>query len=138
MTVFLVTVIKRFIGEAHDAKPTVGVPPGSTFFETDTKMSSTYTGTAWSYDVLNPVYGIHAVQGIKITEEEEEWQTAYIVGAASQVLRYSEGRSVVVSLPLASANDRTKISEAITMHMMDNISSIQRLAIVESGQIAVT
>ena len=48
MTVALVGITKRYIGVSSDTKPTVGVPPASTFYETDTFQNFVYDGSAWS------------------------------------------------------------------------------------------
>ena len=37
-----------YIGLSTDSKPTTSVPPGSTFYETDTKSTYIYSGSAWS------------------------------------------------------------------------------------------
>ncbi len=39
--------IQSFIGLSTDTKPTVGVPAGSSFFETDTASGWVYDGIAW-------------------------------------------------------------------------------------------
>ena len=36
-----------YIGLSTDSKPTTSVPPGSTFYETDTSSTYIYSGTAW-------------------------------------------------------------------------------------------
>lgn len=48
MAVKLLGNFVRYIGLSADPKPTIGVPPGSTFYETDTKDIYIYNGTAWS------------------------------------------------------------------------------------------
>jgi hypothetical protein len=47
MAYTLVTTIKNYIGESTDVKPTVGIPAGSLFYESDTKAMYKYTGSAW-------------------------------------------------------------------------------------------
>ena len=47
MAVVLVTAIRRYVGLEADTKPTVGVPAGATFYETDTLRTFVYDGTAW-------------------------------------------------------------------------------------------
>jgi hypothetical protein len=37
----------QYVGVAADAKPTAGVPAGSTFIERDTGHTFIYDGTAW-------------------------------------------------------------------------------------------
>ena len=46
MTVVLVMTIRNFVGVSGDTKPT-DAPAGSTFYETDTRTSHVYDGTAW-------------------------------------------------------------------------------------------
>lgn len=138
MTVFLVTVIKRFIGETIDVKPTTGVPPGSTFFETDTKNTLIYTGSAWSHTVGNPVYGIHASQGISISEEETEYETAYIVSTPSQSMRLSEAVAARLQLFVSAPVDGTLITDTAGGRLYDNVVSTQVMAIVEAGAVEVT
>lgn len=48
MAVKLLGNFVRYIGLSADPKPTIGVPPGSTFYETNTKDIYIYDGTAWS------------------------------------------------------------------------------------------
>ncbi|MGA2462770.1 MAG: hypothetical protein ABSH06_00260 [Thermodesulfobacteriota bacterium] len=49
MTVMFIATIQNFMGLSTDAKPT-GAPPGSTFFEYDTKNTyKTYDGTNWTF-----------------------------------------------------------------------------------------
>lgn len=48
MAVKLLGNFVRYIGLSTDPKPTIGVPPGSTFYETNTKDIYIYDGTAWS------------------------------------------------------------------------------------------
>lgn len=138
MTIFLVTVIKRYIGESCDTKPTTDTPPGSTFFETDTKMSLTYTGIAWTYDVLNPVYGIHAAQSIKITEEETDYETAYIVGTAAESYKIREAATALFGVPLAGPANSMKVTEGISVRLQDAIRSTSNLKFVELVSIAAT
>ncbi|MCK9254133.1 MAG: hypothetical protein M0P55_15405 [Clostridiales bacterium] len=49
MTVVFIDPDRRkfYLGVALDTKPTENVPPGSEFFETDTKATYIYTGSAW-------------------------------------------------------------------------------------------
>jgi len=37
----------EYVGLAADAKPTTGVPAGSTFLEADTAIKSMFSGTTW-------------------------------------------------------------------------------------------
>lgn len=48
MAVKLLGNFVRYIGLSTDPKPTISVPPGSTFYETNTKDIYIYDGTAWS------------------------------------------------------------------------------------------
>lgn len=48
MAVRLEGTIKRFIGSATDEKPTIDVPAGSSFLETDTGIIARYDGRTWS------------------------------------------------------------------------------------------
>lgn len=48
MTVQMITTIKNFIGLSTDMKPTLEVPSGSTFWESDTNiLYKNYDGTNW-------------------------------------------------------------------------------------------
>lgn len=47
MTVALITSIKTFVGVSGDTKPT-DAPAGSTFYETNTRTTHIYNGTAWN------------------------------------------------------------------------------------------
>ncbi len=49
MTVRLITTTKHFIGLSTDVKPTVGVPMGSTYLETDTSDTYIYNTAGWSF-----------------------------------------------------------------------------------------
>lgn len=42
--------IVSFIGLSTDTKPTIGVPVGSRFYETDTGKRFIYSGTAWAQE----------------------------------------------------------------------------------------
>ena len=137
MTVYLITAIHRFIGESFDTKPTTGVPVGSTFFETDTKNTFIYSGSAWVFTGSSIVLAIRGVQAIKITEEEDEYQTAYIVAGALDRMRISEAVGAVVSLPLAGT-DAFKISEAEVSRLFDNLAVEQAAAFVEEVSLSVT
>lgn len=48
MTVVLVTAAQRFTGLSSDTKPTAGVRPGATFYESDTLTTFIFDGSAWS------------------------------------------------------------------------------------------
>lgn len=137
MAVYLITVIKRFIGESFDVKPTDGVPPGSTFFETDTKNNVIYTGAAWSYTAADPVFAIRAEQGIKITEEEEEWQTAYIVNVIQRI-GYIEARSGIVYSMIPGAANAMKFSEAVGLFMEGDLRITDIMSAVDAVGISVT
>lgn len=63
MTVELSTHIRSYLGLSSDAKPTSGVPIGSTFFETDTSVQSIYDGTSWWRQAVAQGYSV-----IKVTE----------------------------------------------------------------------
>lgn len=47
MTVVRVSTPHAYVGVSGDTKPTDGVPPGSTFFETDTGHDFVFDGTNW-------------------------------------------------------------------------------------------
>jgi hypothetical protein len=47
MAVLRVTTPHAYVGLAADAKPTAGVPVGSTFFERDTGLMFIYDGSTW-------------------------------------------------------------------------------------------
>lgn len=50
MTVVFIGDIRNFVGVSGDSKPT-DAPAGSTFFETNTRASYVYDGTAWQLKV---------------------------------------------------------------------------------------
>ena len=56
MAVRLIATTKNFIGLSTDAKPTVGVPMGSTFLESDTSDTYIYNAAGWSFllDIIVP------------------------------------------------------------------------------------
>jgi hypothetical protein len=132
MTVFLVTTIKRFIGESFDTKITTEVPPGSTFYETDTKNTAIYTGSAWVYTVADPVFAIRAAQAIKITEEEEEWETAYIVNVLQRV-GYMESRTGLVYSQLPGAVNTMKFVEVVGLQMDGDLRLSDGIRIVDAA-----
>jgi hypothetical protein len=47
--------IKRFIGLSSDAKPTEGVPAGSSFLETDTGHIARFDGDGWR-EAVDPAH----------------------------------------------------------------------------------
>ncbi len=47
MAVSRISTPHHYVGLAGDAKPTVGVPPGSRFIERDTGLQFIFDGTAW-------------------------------------------------------------------------------------------
>lgn len=47
MTVQLLGPVNHYAGVAADVKPTTGVPVGSTFYETDTRIRYVYTAAGW-------------------------------------------------------------------------------------------
>ncbi len=137
MTVFLVTVIKRFIGESFDAKPSTGIPPGSTFYETDTKNNVIYDGAAWVHTVADPVLAIRAAQAIKISLEEDEWETAYIVNVL-QRMGYVEARTGIVYSMIPGALNTMRYAEAIGLRMDGDLRLSDGIKITEAGAISVT
>jgi hypothetical protein len=132
MTVFLVTVIKRFIGESFDTKPSTGIPPGSTFYETDTKNTVIYSGSAWVHTVADPVLAVRAAQAIKISLEEDEWETAYIINAVQRI-GYVEARTGIVYSMIPGAVNTMKFSEAAGLQMDGDLRITDRMAVVDSS-----
>jgi hypothetical protein len=132
MTVFLVTVIKRFIGESFDTKPSTGIPPGSTFFETDTKNTVIYSGAAWVHTVGDPVLAIRAAQALKITLEEDEWETAYIINAV-QRMGYVEARTGIVYSMIPGAVNTMRFVEAIGLQMDGDLRLSEGIRVVDGA-----
>ncbi len=78
MAASLEGTVRRYIGTSKDGKPTSGgydesgaligtVPPGSSFFETDTFRIARWDGTRWAYPAADPnllaaIHGLHHLQ----------------------------------------------------------------------------
>ena len=94
----------EYLGLAADAKPTAGVPAGSTFLEADTAVKSMFNGTAWypivertsivgslpnqtlieqltdADAVVNVLTFSANIEAIEIYHEEATWQTFIVNG----------------------------------------------------------
>jgi hypothetical protein len=75
MTVTLASHIRSYLGLSSDTKPT-GVPVGSTFFETDTSVTSIFDGTSWWRQAVASGYAL-----IKVTEIKSGSSYSYTTGA---------------------------------------------------------
>lgn len=52
MAVTRIATPHHYVGLAADAKPTVGVPPGSRFYERDTGLEFIWDGAAWGQRIF--------------------------------------------------------------------------------------